>query len=218
MNKRYFGMHIQRLATKQPWYPYGNSLTPWPQIEFGVLRPAYANWHNLQPEPRRWNFSLLDQYVAMAEQHGAEVMLSLMSPPPWASARPNEESPWGPGGIGGAAEPASMEDWRNYVHTVATRYKGRIRQYEFWNEPNARGPRPFFTGKLDKAVELTCIAYKTLKEVDAANTLAGPAGTGSGQFSQPAGVATDGAGFVYVADTGNNRIQKFTTAGRSGLV
>ena len=41
----------------------------------------------------------------------------------------------------------------------------------------------------------------------------GTAGTGSGQFSQPAGVATDGAGFVYVADTGNNRIQKFTTAG-----
>ena len=41
----------------------------------------------------------------------------------------------------------------------------------------------------------------------------GTFGSGPGQFKQPAGVATDGAGFVYVADTGNNRVQKFTTAG-----
>ena len=41
----------------------------------------------------------------------------------------------------------------------------------------------------------------------------GVAGSGPGQFSAPAGVAVDHAGFVYVADTGNNRIQKFTTAG-----
>jgi hypothetical protein len=177
---RYFGMHIQRLAVRQPWYPYSNSLTEWPAVQFGVLRPAYANWHNLQPKPGRWNFSELDRYVSLAEQHNAEVMLPLCSPPQWASARPNEQSPWGHAAPGGAAEPTLIEDWRNYVRTVATRYKGRIRQYEFWNEPNARGSRPFFTGTVNKAVELTREAYQTLKEVDAANTLAGPAGTGGG--------------------------------------
>ena len=41
----------------------------------------------------------------------------------------------------------------------------------------------------------------------------GSGGGGSGQFVQPGSIATDGAGFVYVADTGNNRVQKFTTAG-----
>jgi DNA-binding beta-propeller fold protein YncE len=30
-----------------------------------------------------------------------------------------------------------------------------------------------------------------------------------GQFMTPTGVATDGSGNVYVADTNNNRIQKF---------
>ena len=30
-----------------------------------------------------------------------------------------------------------------------------------------------------------------------------------GELSNPSGVATDGSGNVYVADSGNNRIQKF---------
>ena len=41
----------------------------------------------------------------------------------------------------------------------------------------------------------------------------GSSGTGDGQFNAPLGVATDGNGNVYVADTNNNRIQKFTSTG-----
>ncbi len=36
---------------------------------------------------------------------------------------------------------------------------------------------------------------------------------GIGQMVQPNGVAADGAGFVYVTDSGNSRVEKFTTAG-----
>src|SRR5260370_9331562 len=43
----------------------------------------------------------------------------------------------------------------------------------------------------------------------------GAFGTGSGQFDVPGGVAVDGNGEVYVADRNNNRIQKFTSNGRS---
>ena len=38
----------------------------------------------------------------------------------------------------------------------------------------------------------------------------GGSGSGAGQFSSPGGVAVDGAGNIFVADTGNNRIQKYT--------
>jgi hypothetical protein len=41
----------------------------------------------------------------------------------------------------------------------------------------------------------------------------GTPGAGDGQFSGPHGVAVDTAGNVYVTDTGNGRIQKFTRTG-----
>ena len=38
-------------------------------------------------------------------------------------------------------------------------------------------------------------------------------GGGAGQFEEPGGIATDSSGDVYVADTGNNRIDEFSAAG-----
>ena len=40
-----------------------------------------------------------------------------------------------------------------------------------------------------------------------------PLGAGNGELNSPTGVATDGSGNVYVADTGNHRIQKFDANG-----
>ena len=38
-------------------------------------------------------------------------------------------------------------------------------------------------------------------------------GSGAGEFNSPFGVAVDGAGDVYVVDTNNDRIQKFSNSG-----
>ena len=43
-------------------------------------------------------------------------------------------------------------------------------------------------------------------------TAFGSRGGGAGEFEFPEGVALDGQGNVYVADTGNDRIQKFAPA------
>jgi len=40
-----------------------------------------------------------------------------------------------------------------------------------------------------------------------------PSGTGNGELTSPAGVATDASGNVYVVDSGNSRIQKFDASG-----
>ncbi|MEM7115242.1 MAG: 6-bladed beta-propeller [Chloroflexota bacterium] len=41
----------------------------------------------------------------------------------------------------------------------------------------------------------------------------GSSGTGEGEFNNPVGLATDSSGNVYVADTGNHRVQKFAGDG-----
>jgi DNA-binding beta-propeller fold protein YncE len=42
---------------------------------------------------------------------------------------------------------------------------------------------------------------------------AGIAGSGAGQFDHPWGVAVDGAGHVYVTDSGNDRVEEFSPTG-----
>ncbi len=41
----------------------------------------------------------------------------------------------------------------------------------------------------------------------------GSTGSGDGQFKRPTGIAADRSGYIYVADTGNARLQKFDTSG-----
>src|SRR2546425_1117346 len=41
----------------------------------------------------------------------------------------------------------------------------------------------------------------------------GAPGSGNGEFINPTGIAIDGSGDIYVADSGNNRIQKFDASG-----
>ena len=42
----------------------------------------------------------------------------------------------------------------------------------------------------------------------------GKAGRGPAEFDSPRGIATDDQGYIYVADTGNGRVQIFDRAGR----
>jgi hypothetical protein len=112
--------------------------------------------------------------VATAEQHNIELVLPLGLTPEWASARPLEPSSYRPGF---AAEPKDLADWREYVRRVATRYKGRIRTYEIWNEPNLKS---FFSGGTEAMLSLCREAYSVVKSVDPSNLVVSPAATGDG--------------------------------------
>jgi hypothetical protein len=165
--REYFGIHIHRAGKSDKW----------PTIPFGGWRlwDAYVAWPNLEAEKGRWDFKTLDRYVILSEKHSVQILLPLGLTPSWASARPTEKSSYAPGN---AAEPYRIDDWRNYVKEVGERYKGRINHYEIWNEPNSKN---FFTGSIDKMVELSQVAYKTLKEIDSKNIIVSPAVTGGGK-------------------------------------
>lgn len=162
----YFGLNLNRAAPGQPW----------PSVRFGSWRlwDAQVSWPFLQPQPGQWKFDVLDRMVADAQAHNVGVLLVLGQSPAWASARPQEPSGYRPGF---AAEPARLEDWVQYVSTVAQRYKGRIEAYQIWNEPDDKN---HFSGSLAKYIELTCTAYGLIKGIDPAAkvVVGGTAGAG----------------------------------------
>jgi hypothetical protein len=181
-----FGMHIHSAAT----------VSPWPTVPFKTWRlwDAYVAWPWLEPEKGKWNFKDLDKLVDLASNHGVEVLLPLGLSPAWASARPTEKSAYSPGN---AAEPGDIEDWRDYVRKVGTRYKGRIHCYEIWNEPNLK---EFYSGPVSEMVTLTRETYHILKDIDPTVIVVSPSATGGsgGPTWLDEFLAKGGGGYVDV--------------------
>lgn len=161
----YFGLHIHHLESATP--------TPWPNMPVPTWRlwDAGVNWPDLEPDKLQWRFDRLDRYVSLAEKHGTSILLPLGGSPSWASARPDAPSPYQ---AGFTAEPANIEDWRTYVRTVVSRYKGRIRAYEIWNEPNLKD---FWSGTTDQMVTLTKEASQIIHAVDPNAMVVSPSAT-----------------------------------------
>lgn len=149
----------------------------WPEVPFGTWRlwDAYVTWARLEPKRGEWVFGPLDRMVGDAQSNSVKPLLVLAHSPGWASARPDERNAYQPGV---AAEPARIEDWRNYVRTVGQRYKGKINEYQVWNEPSDKS---HFTGTVANLVELTCEAHRILKAIDPAIRMVSAGSAGGGR-------------------------------------
>ena len=148
---------------------------PWPTVALGGWRTSHVNWADLQPERNRWYFDLLDKYVDWSVAHHLDILMPLTYTPRWASSTPDaptDVEQGNPPGLSGP--PRDMNDWRVFVSTIATRYKGRIHNWEIWNEPN-RGKS--WTGDVDTMVEMTREAHEILKKIDPTCVVVSPAAT-----------------------------------------
>jgi hypothetical protein len=72
----------------------------------------------------------------------------------------------------------TLDDWRanpkihtDHIRTLATRYKGKVKYWEIFNEPNAHGFTP------EDYVELLEQAHAIFKEIDPEAKIVGPCGT-----------------------------------------
>ena len=101
---------------------------------FGAIRQQIP-WAEIEPDAKgvywdaRWQQSTWDKYdeiVALAAEHGLEVLARLDTSPPWA--RPDNLWP--------ATPPADLADYGDFVAAVVGRYAGRVRYFQLWNEPN----------------------------------------------------------------------------------
>ena len=99
-----------------------------------------------------------DNIVTLAESHHMDVIVRLSNPPAWTRQLTDT--------VGTYAPPDDLGDWGDFVYTTVDRYRGRVRYYQLWNEPNVYpewGEQPVDPEGYTK---LLCEGYRRAKEAD----------------------------------------------------
>lgn len=146
---------------------------PWDQIEpnakgdFWDERYARSTWEHY------------DRIVALAQEYGLELIVRLDRPPDWARkealaserlraalAEEPDRDITGP--------PDRLEDYGDFVHAVVSRYRGKVRYIQIWNEPNLANEWNWAPIDPRRFVELLCLGYRRAKEADPTVTVLFP--------------------------------------------
>lgn len=124
-------------------------------------------WKDIHTGPDTYNWSLLDHLVDKAA--GRHITYVIAACPRWLAKYPDQGhyAPWlGPGSN---SMPYSVDEFNKFVWNLATRYKGRIKAYEVWNEPQlADFMYPYNDAECNTLASMTKRAYSTIKSCDPA--------------------------------------------------
>lgn len=106
------------------------------------------------------NWGVQDYAVAEANSRGLHIYAGLGYTPAWASASGNANSP-----------PTNNQDWYDYVYTTVNRYKGSIKYWEMWNEPNLT---QFWNGTRAQFIEMFKVGADAAHAADPDCMVLGP--------------------------------------------
>ncbi|MFZ0746624.1 MAG: hypothetical protein WAM85_19610 [Terracidiphilus sp.] len=170
VRRSFFGMHVKSpvLISKMP-------------IQFGTIGPMPGSaWKWLEPQQDQWNWGSLDAWVKAANRQGYDIIYTFVRTPAWAAPAQNlppsdlnSRAPCSP-----PAQGSGDCMFKGFVYTLASRYKGKIKYYQLWNEPNSNG---FWNGSIADLVHMTQDAYTIIHEVDPDAQVLTPA-PGSGGY------------------------------------
>ena len=97
---------------------------PWEDIEIH----GKGDFIDRRHDPPRSAWEKYDHIVDLADLYGMELIVRLSNPPAWSRAQGDA--------VGTYAPPDNFQDFADFVYAVVSRYKGRVRYYQIWNEPN----------------------------------------------------------------------------------
>ena len=136
---------------------YGRIISHIKTLGFGWVKQQ-VEWFRYNPAPGAYDWGALDRIVDACNANGVNVLFSVVKAPKWAQP-PGDTEP-GP--------PADLNTFGTFLREMATRYKGRVKAYEVWNEQNLYYEWGGKGHKLNAAryVELLKVAYNAIKSVD----------------------------------------------------
>lgn len=133
-----------------------------------VLR-ASAYWPQIEPKAGEWRWELQDELVEAAGKVGLELQPILGFCPTHAAtpeARKSMEAAYarhkGDAWKHTLFSVPTDAAWRAYVRAMASRYRGKIRLYEVWNEPDLG----FWRGTTDDYIRLLRSAAAEIRAAD----------------------------------------------------
>ncbi len=137
-------------------------------------------WEQIEPDAKgdfwdeRYGRSTWEQYdriVRLCREYGLELIVRLDRPPPWARAQalasPRLEAALAEDPTRDITGPPDrLEDYGDYVYAVVSRYRGQVRYFQLWNEPNLANEWNWEPIDPERFVDLLRIGYTRAKEAN----------------------------------------------------
>jgi hypothetical protein len=171
----WFGVFPERDRWLRPDSPFGTHVTstvPEPSNTMLASAKMGARWVRLHDfgdfchwrvvEPEKGQFVWCDAEIDELRKRGFLILANLGHPPLWAGrdsdpSKNKNHGSWTP------SPPRDIGEWENYILRTVEHYRGRIRHWEVWNEPNWKA---FFAGTPEEYTELLKVAFRAIKRAD----------------------------------------------------
>ncbi len=101
-------------------------------VRLGAPRSGALNWGTVERTPGRFTWGHTDSILDLARAAGVEPMITL------GITNPRDAASCG-GGRKERQLPCNMQAYKAFVRAAATRYSGRVRAWQVWNEPDDTG-------------------------------------------------------------------------------
>jgi len=116
-------------------------------------------WADIETTRGRFDWSTTDAMITASNNSGLRVQGILISMPDWATDSRTHlptglNLPWN--------DPGNL--WARFVRETATRYGGRIRYWEIWNEED--DPNTFWAGSTADYYQMLKVSYLAIRSVD----------------------------------------------------
>ncbi len=139
---------------------------------FHWLRQQFP-WADIEPDEKgvfvgkfgENTWDKYDQIVALANELGLELIVRLDTSPKWAR----------PGNPHVATPPTDLTNYGDYVDAVVSHFRGRVRYYQIWNEPNLGVEWGMAPVDPVAATELLRVGYTRAKRADPNAVILAPA-------------------------------------------
>jgi hypothetical protein len=145
---------------------YGMQTFPWwrPDVadrDMGLVRDAgfgwvkvNFGWRDIEGAAKdHLDWTVPDRIVEQARGYGLNLVVRVDHQPMWARVASN-------------APPENYADYGDVLAAIATRYRGRIRAYAIWNEPNLAREWGGDPPSAEEYVDLLKVAYYSIKAAD----------------------------------------------------